>query len=205
MKKQKIFLIVITLVGVLFLSACTSKGEQESVGENDRTTEQVTIQGSISDMDRIYGSVIARGVEDIRNLPNEYGTDRTKVENCFISEIQSKTYSYFSGFMDKYQGKEEAFVRIVNYTDEGDPIIHDIAFLLDSTNDRTNGNKAGRIYVIEDTTRDHYGSKLIRVSDYDSLTVMKKDGMTLLVAFNGSEYKADEYSGDSFTLPIQGE
>jgi hypothetical protein len=34
---------------------------------------------------------------------------------------------------------------------------------------------------------------------------MKKDGMTLLVAFNGSEYKADEYSGDSFTLPIQGE
>lgn len=147
---------------------------EESEG---RTAEGVE---SIHDIDSFYSSTLTKGYKDIRNLDSNYTIDQAKEDNCFVIS-HTKVYhdNLYDTFMEHYQNKKSAFIRVVQPMVEGDSIILDIMY--DSNHDE--------IILIVDNTRDKFSSdedRTIKLLKYEKTCEYEYNDHLFWVLYNGN-------------------
>ena len=71
----------------------------------------------ISDINDVYNHSITNKYKDLRTLPENYSKEQAQKDNCFIIGAMVHNDNLYSEFMDKYNKKENAFIRVVQSTD----------------------------------------------------------------------------------------
>lgn len=168
MKDKNLNIVIIVVVAIFIIVATIGimvavlKDKSESKPNIDNmvfsTTAQDKNNETITKLEDEY-----RGMhESIYDVEYEYTIEKAKNDENFV-KVHMDTYNdeIYNEFIDKYNGKESAFLRKVSVTIEGEIIIED--YIYDSVKDI--------VYVIEDTRRDTYMSeedRRIKVSEYDN-------------------------------------
>ena len=150
----------------------------------------------------IYGLDVTADYTDIRDLATNYDKDQAQADGCFVVGAMVHNESKYAEFKEKYSNDEEAFIRIVQNTVEGDPIIIDIYY--------RPGSKEGMdavyppsIFVIKDDTRDNFAApenRNITCEEYDGITEYKKDECSYWVAYRGKKEDIDLDSRDTLVI-----
>lgn len=151
----------------------------------------------ISDINDFYNHSITSNYKDIRNLPKNYSKEQAQNDNCFIIGAMVHNDNLYNEFMDKYNKKENAFIRVVQSTVEGDIFIIDVLY-------EARNNK---IHLVKDDTRDKFSAqedRTIKYKTYEKTGVWNYVNSQYWVAYNGelpNDTKA-EYSINSNDLFI---
>ena len=103
----------------------------------------------ISTISDFYAHSITNDYEDIRSLPESYSKEQAQNDNCFIIGAMVHNDNLYSEFMNKYNKKENAFIRVVQSTAEGDIFIIDVLY-------EARNNK---IHLVKDDTRDKFSAQ----------------------------------------------
>lgn len=152
----------------------------------------------ISDINDFYIHSITDGYTDLRTLPKDYSIEQAQKDNCFVIGTTIFNDNLYSEFMDKYNKKENAFVRVVQPTTEGD--IHIIDVLYEARNDK--------IHIVTDDTRDRslaQEDRTIKYKTYEKTGIWNYQNSQYWVAYNGelpNEIIAEKLinSGDLFII-----
>ena len=136
--------------------------------------------------------ITPEGIIPINKLPQEYSSDVAYENGDYIVDFHGKIRNkdLMIGFLEDVENGEEAFIRTVKYTIEGDPIIHDFY------------HNDGKYRVTIDTTRDKYASpdsKEIKSKEYNHLEIFEANGYSYLVVTDSKNLKNpdfDYFSGD---------
>lgn len=111
---------------------------------------------------------------DIKDLPQKYTEDMAFRDGIVINNGKSiRNSEYLYKFLDLYSSGEDAMVRVLSSSDEGEPVIIDVVY------------KQGVFTMIEDYSRDSYTTE-------DSLV---KEKFKYLVADNGLLYLSNKQKG----------
>lgn len=132
----------------------------------------------ISDLNDFYIHSITDGYTDLRTLPQNYSIEQAQKDNCFVIGATVFNDNLYSDFMDKYNKKEYAFIRVVQSTSEGDIFIIDV--LYEARNDK--------IHIVKDDTRDRYlaqEDRTIKYKTYEKTGVWNYQNSQYWVAYNG--------------------
>lgn len=151
----------------------------------------------ISDINDFYNHSITSNYKDIRNLPKNYSKEQAQNDNCFIIGAMVHNDNLYTEFMNKYNKKENAFIRVVQSTIEGDTIVIDVLY-------EARNNK---IHLVRDYTRDKFSSledRTIKYNTYEKTGVWKYQNSKYWVVYNGElpDGNATEYSINSNELFI---
>ena len=151
----------------------------------------------ISTISDFYTHSITNDYEDIRSLPESYSKEQAQNDNCFIIGAMVHNDNLYSEFMNKYNKKENAFIRVVQFTVEGDIFIIDVLY-------EARNNK---IHLVKDDTRDKFSAqedRTIKYKTYEKTGVWKYQNSEYWVAYNGElpDGNTAEYSINSDELFI---
>ena len=152
---------------------------------------------AIEDINDFYNHSITSEYEDLRTLPENYSKEQAQEDNCFIIGAMVHNDNLYNEFMDKYNKKENAFIRVVQSTVEGDIFIIDVLY-------EARNNK---IHLLKDDTRDKSSAqedRTIKYKTYEKTGVWNYVNSQYWVAYNGelpNDTKA-EYSISSNDLFI---
>lgn len=158
---------------------------------------RIEYKSGIADINDFYNHSITDNYEDIRTLPKNYSKEQAQKDNCFIIGAMVNNDSLYDEFMDKYDKKENAFIRVVQTTTEGDTFIIDV--LYEALNNK--------IHLVKDDTRDEFSSqedRTIKYKTYEKTGVWNYQNLQYWVAYNGElpEGTNTEYSINSDELFI---
>lgn len=151
----------------------------------------------ISNISDFYTHSITNDYGDIRSLPESYSKEQAQNDNCFIIGAMVHNDNLYSEFMNKYNKKENAFIRVVQSTAEGDIFIIDVLY-------EARNNK---IHLVKDDTRDKFSAqedRTIKYKTYEKTGVWKYQNSEYWVAYNGElpDGNTAEYSINSDELFI---
>lgn len=110
----------------------------------------------IEDINDFYNHSITSKYQDLRTLPENYSKEQAQKENCFVIGAMVHNDNLYSEFMDKYNKKENAFIRVVQSTVEGD------IFIIDALYEARNN----KIHLVIDNTRDEFSAQKDRTIEY---------------------------------------
>lgn len=151
----------------------------------------------IEDINDFYNYSITSKYQNLRTLPENYSKEQAQKDNCFIIGAMVHNDNLYNEFMDKYNKKENAFIRVVQSTVEGDIFIIDVLYEA----------KNNKIHLVKDDTRDKFSAKEdrnIKYNTYEKTGVWNYQDLQYWVAYNGElpdDIKA-EYSINSEDLFI---
>ena len=140
----------------------------------------------IVDINDFYNHSITSKYKDLRTLPENYSKEQAQKENCFIIGAMVHNDNLYSEFMDKYSKKENAFIRVVQSTVEGDIFIIDVLY-------EARNNK---IHLVKDDTRDEFSAqedKTIKYNTYEKTGIWNYQNLQYWVAYNGELPDGTEY------------
>lgn len=151
----------------------------------------------ISDINDFYNHSITANYTDIRSLSQNYSKVQAQNDNCFIIGAMVHNDNLYSEFMNKYTKKENAFIRVVQSTIEGDIFIIDVLY-------EARNNK---IHLVKDDTRDKFSAqedRTIKYKTYEKTGVWKYQNSEYWVAYNGElpDGNTSQYSINSDDLFI---
>jgi len=151
----------------------------------------------ISDINDFYNHSITTKYTDIRSLSQNYSKEQAQNDNCFIIGAMVHNDNLYSDFMSNYKNKENAFIRVVQSTIEGDIFIIDVLY-------EARNNK---IHLVRDYTRDEFSSledRTIKYNTYEKTGVWKYQNSEYWVVYNGElpDGNTAEYSINSDDLFI---
>ena len=129
-------------------------------------------------MNEFYNHSIKGEYKYLRILPENYSKEQSQRDNCFVIGAMVHNDNLYSEFMDKYKNKEDAFIRVVQSTVEGDIFIIDVLY-------ETRNNK---IHLVKDNTRDNFSAqedRTIKYKTYEKTGVWNYAGSQYWVAYNG--------------------
>lgn len=132
----------------------------------------------ISDVNDFYNHSITENYIDIRTLSKNYSKEQAQKDNCFVIGAMIHNDNLYSEFMKKYNEKENAFIRVVQSTIEGDIFIIDILY-------EARNNK---IHLVKDDTRDVFSAqedRTIKYKTYEKTGVWNYQDSQYWVAYNG--------------------
>lgn len=120
-----------------------------------------------------------KSILDLSNEPKSVFYDNYRL----VDEENSINDSDFIEFLNNYKNKKNAYLRMIMYTIEGDPIVYDIIY----------NSKKGTVKILTDFSRDKFA-----IHDEDTLTVTtykkveEKDSK--LIAYNNvTKNEYDDY------------
>ena len=126
----------------------------------------------------------------IEKLPVDYTVEMAKNNGDFINKFgQNINENVMNDFIKKVSKKERAFVRTVNITDEGDPVIIDFLYLND------------KFIVTLDATRDGYASETSRkIITYErkNLIVTENNGRKFYIVTNLEKITEETYAKNMY-------
>lgn len=147
---------------------------------------------SISSLDDFYSTELTKDL-DIRDLSEDYSTEDAQTDGYFVIGAMVHNDHLYTEFMEKYKGKETAFIRVAQNTVEGDLILYDVLYYQPSD----------KVYVVTDDTRDEFASdsdRKIQMEEYGSIGEYEYDGGLYWVAYNGEINDEAMESGSAFVL-----
>lgn len=158
---------------------------------------RIEYESGIADINDFYNHSLTDDYEDIRSLPKDYSKEQAQKDKCFIIGAMVHNDYLYREFMDKYNKKENAFIRVVQSTVEGDSYIIDI--LYEAINDK--------IHIVTDNTRDKFSTKedrIIKYRTYEKTGIWNYQNSQYWVVYNGElpDGTKAEYSIDSNELLI---
>lgn len=108
---------------------------------------------------------------ELSSLPTEYQPEEAAANGDYVSVHGVRYFNEekLTAFLGAVSAKNNAAIRTVGYTDEGDPIITDVIF---------DGNK---FTLWSDTTRDQFGKRKIEQYEFKNLFEYERDDETLLI------------------------
>lgn len=138
-------------------------------------------------INEFYTEDITKNYKKITELGEDYTVEDAKLDNCY-TQIHFETFNkeIYTDFMQKYNNKESAFLRLASCTIEGDTIIYDVKY--DSV--------TNKVTVIRDLTRErymNYEETIITINEYEKIGEYTRQGLKLLVAYNG-EISEDKFN-----------
>ena len=120
------------------------------------------------------------------DLPKEYPSELA-IENGDYVSVHGTIYNedVLTDFLAKADRGEDAFIRSVDYTVEGDPIIKEVSY-----------TKEGGFVITIDNTRDHFGKPKVTKSTYKNLLIYKDEefGIEYIVVTDLSELTRLQFS-----------
>jgi len=151
----------------------------------------------ISDINDFYSHSITGEYQDLRTLSKNYSKEQAQKDNCFIVGAMVHNDNLYSEFMNKYNKKENAFIRVVKFTVEGNIVIIDV--LYEARNNR--------IHIVKDDTRDKFSAqedRNIKYKTYEKVGIWNYQNSQYWVAYNGKlpDGTKTQYSIDSDDLFI---
>lgn len=151
----------------------------------------------ISDINDFYNHSITSEYKPITTLPKNYSKEQAQKDNCFIIGAMVHNDNLYSEFMDKYNKKQDAFIRVVQSTIEGDIFIIDVLYEA----------KNNKIHLIKDDTRDKFSAqedRTIKYKTYEKTGIWNYLNLQYWVAYNGElpNREGAEYSINSDDLFI---
>ena len=167
-------------------------------GTNDLEEGYKIEYKGISDINDFYNHSITENYTDIRTLPQNYSIEQAQKDNCFVIGAMVHNDNLYNDFMNKYNQKENAFIRVVQSTAEGDIYIIDVLY-------EARNNK---IHLVKDDTRDRLSAqedRTIKYKTYEKTGVWNYQNSQYWVAYNGElpdENTAENLinSGDLFII-----
>lgn len=98
-------------------------------------------------------------------LPKEYPSEVAATNGDYVN-VHGTIYNedVLTDFLAKTDRGEDAFIRSVDYTVEGDPIIKEVSYA-----------KEGGFVITIDNTRDHFGKPKVTTSTYKNLLVYEDE------------------------------
>ena len=84
--------------------------------------------GEISDINDFYNHTITENHTDIRTLAKNYSKEQAQKDNCFVIGEMVHNDNLYNDFINKYNEKENAFIRVVKSTTKGDIFIIDVLY-----------------------------------------------------------------------------
>lgn len=152
----------------------------------------------ITDINDFYHHSITSKYQDLRTLSENYTKEQAQKDNCFILGAMVHNDYLYHEFMDKYNKKENAFIRVVQSTVEGDIFIIDMLY-------EARNNK---IHLVKDNTRDKFSAqedRRITYKTYEKTGIWSYQNSSYWVSYNGelpddskAEYAMN--SGDLFII-----
>ena len=182
-KKMTILVCIILFIIVFFVVFHIKKSNNKLNNETSTNTtvnETKTIE-DIKSPEDLY-SAISVDILPLKQFPENYSIYDAIEDGYFVvSGAKAHNDNLYEEFMNAYKGKKQAFIRIVNTTDEGDVVLYDVAYL----------PQKDKVYIITDYTRDDFSSiddRKIEVTEYEKIGTYN----SYWVAYNGDIKTAKE-------------
>jgi len=158
----------------------TSSEEVSSETKEHKTDNIQVISESDSEvLDYIYDKLSSMGIKDIRELPKDYNSEAALANGDYVGTYdRNYNEGLYGDFVEDYQGGNNAFIRTVNYTFEGDAVIDDYYYDCEEK----------ILYVIYDSSRDRFGGRTVHVIKYNKTAIEKTKKGNFFIAYN------DQYS-----------
>lgn len=172
--KSKIW---IGVVALLIILVGVKIGSYFMKHETTIENEYYNNEKDINSLDDFYNNELTKN-RDIRDLEKEYSIFDAQKDNCFVIGAMVHNENLYSEFMDKYNKKEDAFIRVAQPTTEGDVFIIDVLFEA----------KNNKIHLVKDDTRDEFAAqedRIIKYKTYEKTGVWNYKGSQYWVAYNG--------------------
>lgn len=148
-------------------------------------------------LDEFYDTKLTTGYVNIKQIKEDYTIEEAINDKCFVVN-HAKVYNenLYEEFMNKYNNKESAYIRLVQPTTEGDLVIYDIKY--DKDNDK--------IILVTDSTRDKFAAdndRIISLHEYEKIgTYRYNNGNLFLVVYNGDINDETFNTDNTFILTV---
>lgn len=148
-------------------------------------------------LDEFYDTKLTTGYVNIKQIKEDYTIEEAINDKCFVVN-HAKVYNenLYEKFMNKYNNKESAYIRLVQPTTEGDLVIYDIKY--DKDNDK--------IILVTDSTRDKFAAdndRIISLHEYEKIgTYRYNNGNLFWVVYNGDINDETFNTDNTFILTV---
>lgn len=148
-------------------------------------------------LDEFYDTKLTTGYVNIKQIKEDYTIEEAINDKCFVVN-HAKVYNenFYEEFMNKYNNKESAYIRLVQPTTEGDLVIYDIKY--DKDNDK--------IILVTDSTRDKFAAdndRIISLHEYEKIgTYRYNNGNLFWVVYNGDINDETFNTDNTFILTV---
>lgn len=148
-------------------------------------------------LDEFYDTKLTTGYVNIKQIKEDYIIEEAINDKCFVVN-HAKVYNenLYEEFMNKYNNKESAYIRLVQPTTEGDLVIYDIKY--DKDNDK--------IILVTDSTRDKFAAdndRIISLHEYEKIgTYRYNNGNLFWVVYNGDINDETFDTDNTFILTV---
>lgn len=148
-------------------------------------------------LDEFYDTKLTTGYVNIKQIKEDYTIEEAINDKCFVVN-HAKVYNenLYEEFMNKYNNKESAYIRLVQPTTEGDLVIYDIKY--DKDNDK--------IILVTDSTRDKFAAdndRIISLHEYEKIgTYRYNNGNLFWAVYNGDINDETFNTDNTFILTV---
>lgn len=148
-------------------------------------------------LDEFYDTKLTTGYVNIKQIKEDYTIEEAINDKCFVVN-HAKVYNenLYEEFMNKYNNKESAYIRLVQPTTEGDLVIYDIKY--DKDNDK--------IILVTDSTRDKFAAdndRIISLHEYEKIgTYRYNNGNLFWAVYNGDINDETFDTDNTFILTV---
>lgn len=172
-ESKGIFFKIVVLGIVFVLAIIIIRGIINNSRANNESNEKIVVNS----VENFYKALNSETMS-VMDLPKDYTVYDAIDDGCF--RVFNKTYNEqaYKEFMEAYNNKEKAFIRVAQTTDEGDLVLFDVAYFPD--------NK--KVYIVKDDTRDKLAVEQDRtysLKEFDRVGKYRKGDNTYFVAYNG--------------------
>ncbi len=169
---------IIIIVIITILCILNFKTEKNYIKANETSYGDYIKPKEINDLDSFYNSKVIDEYTDIRNLPEKYSIDQAIADHCFTIGAMVHNDNLYYEFMEKYNNKESAFIRVAQTTVEGDVCLDDLLY-------NAYNNK---VHLVIDNSRDNFSSqedRAITLKSYEKTGVWNYQNVMYWVVYNG--------------------
>ena len=199
MRKKVIYciLVIVIVVVALILLVLFNNRKSNNQKNNETNTQENVVQSSniqINSIDDIYKTKVAEGYKNIKDLSEDYSKDQAQLDNCFVVGAMVHNDYLYNEFMEKYNNKQDSFIRVVQKTKEDDAYIIDMLY----------DSKENKIYFVKDDTRDKMlleSERTIKFRTYEKTGIWNYQDRKYWVVYNhelpdgeSAQYNLDEKS-----------
>ena len=189
-----IIAIIIAFIVLILLNIVDFKPKKKIINLYDTSfIAEDTSSQKENTIDKMYKIFNVKSVEEI---PLDYSFNEAVNDGYLVHTIStSANAKMVDSFFENYNNKQDAFLRYITATVEGDMLIIDT--LYDSSKDT--------IYVVRDERRDMFNSedeRIISYYNYQKVIKVENEGITKIYSYLGSFNENNIHNNDSMLVGI---
>lgn len=187
-------IVIIAFIVLILLNIVDFKPKKKIINLYDTSyIAEDTSSQKENTIDKMYKIFNVKSVEEI---PLDYSFNEAVNDGYLVHTIStSANAKMVDSFFENYNNKQDAFLRYITATVEGDMLIIDT--LYDSSKDT--------IYVVRDERRDMFNSedeRIISYYNYQKVIKVENEGITKIYSYLGSFNENNIHNNDSMLVGI---